>query len=80
MPEEHESVFDEFEANFECLFMRQVREDTLARIRTLIKSDMHHTIEALPSDDSVFVDSNEEEFPTKKCPYLQESYTIRYFS
>jgi hypothetical protein len=77
MAEEHEGVFDEFEANFECLFMRQVREDTLARVRTLIKGDLHHTIDALPDDDSVFVDSNADDLPTRKSPYLQESYTIR---
>jgi len=40
------SQLEEFEANFDKLFLAQVREDLLADIRRLIKSDLNSIIDA----------------------------------
>jgi len=77
IPEEHESLLDEFESNFDTLFMRQVREDNLARVRTLIQSNLHHTIQIFPDDASFYMDSNTDELILQRNPYEHQAYTIR---
>jgi hypothetical protein len=58
---ESELLLEEFESNFDGLFMNQLREDVLAKIRQLIKADVHQTVQISPED----ISSNESLTPKK---------------
>lgn len=45
MTDEPEIKLEDFESNFDGLFMNQLRVDLLAKIRTLVKSDVNQTIQ-----------------------------------
>jgi hypothetical protein len=69
---------EEFESNFDGLFMNQLREDVLANIRQLIKSDVHQTIQIQPKE----ITSKESLTPEKAAelnrnPFVQQQYKIR---
>jgi len=73
-----ESRFDEFENNFELLFMNQVREDIMKRIRCLIKADIHQTFKKPTDNMSFYKDSDcKEAFALQRNQFLQEGFVIR---